>query len=184
VPSALLAADIVGHFLTAGGRQAFMFGLTPDTPENQNFPCAGYGNMMLYEADDEGRAKWPMPVYYAERMMMEDWGAPADRPHQLFAARTDLADAKGRAVVVAYPLKGPDGRWRVMLVNRDEHAAHAARIAVSGGAPLKGPFSIVQYSPAEYAWLARGEDSRPTRDLPPRRFTAPAGPVRLPALSL
>jgi hypothetical protein len=184
MPSALLAADIVGHFLSAGGSAAYMFGLTPDTPENQNFPCAGYGNMMLFEVDDDGASKWPMPVYYAERMMMLDWGAPADQPHRLYGAAADLRDAKGRPVVVTYPLRGPDGRWRVMLINRDSKSGHSVRIAMNVGGSLRGPLSIVQYSPEEYAWLERGEDSHPIRDLPPRRFTLAGGPIKVPAFSL
>ncbi|MGO8834336.1 MAG: hypothetical protein ACLQE9_16155, partial [Roseiarcus sp.] len=65
-----------------------MFGYTPNQPANQAFPCAGYGNMMLFQADDDGRSRWAMPVYYAERMMTGDWGDPADQPHRLYAARS------------------------------------------------------------------------------------------------
>jgi hypothetical protein len=189
LPSALLAADIVGHFLTLGGSAAFTFGYTPDQPANQNFPCAGYGNMMLYEAGDDGRSRWPMPVYYAERMMMLDWGAPSDEPHRLYAASENLTDARGRPVVVAYPLQGSDGRWRVMLINRDGGSAHRVRLTLEG-LPGGQPFDVgrrlgvVQYSPAEYAWLDRKDDSRPIRDLPPRRFTTDGGTIEVPPLSL
>ena len=48
-----------------------------------------------------------------------------------------------------------------------------------------GPLQVVQYSAAQYAWRAAGDDSRPTRDLPPARFTLAAGrPLVLPAMSL
>ncbi|HWF77078.1 MAG TPA: discoidin domain-containing protein, partial [Caulobacteraceae bacterium] len=127
--SALLAADIVGDFLSRGGAAAYMFGYPPDTPANQKFACAGYGNMMLWEADDDGRSRWPMPVFYAARMMTGDWGAPGDAPHRLYAARATLADPRGRPYVTAYPLQAPDGRWSVMLVNRDADRAHATPIA-------------------------------------------------------
>jgi hypothetical protein len=188
MPSALLAADIVGHFLSQGGSAAYMFGYTPDQPANQKFPCAGYGNMMLWEADDDGRARWPMPIFYAERMMTEDWGAPGDAPHQLFAARATLNDAEGRPFVTAYPLLAPDGRWSVMLVNRDEAHAHATPIAfVAAGRrqAFAGPLDVAQYSSAEYAWRDRGESSRPVRDLPPARYELPVGrALLLPAMSL
>jgi hypothetical protein len=186
--SALLAADIVGDFLTHGGASAYMFGFTPDQPANQKFPCAGYGNMMLWETDDTGRSRWPMPSFYALRLMTEDWGAPADEPHTLYAAHAALADAQGRPYVTAYPLKSPNGRWSVMLVNRDEARAHAAPIVLAAGGArqtLAGPLRVAQYSAAEYAWADRGEASRPTRDLPPARYTLPAGrTLVLPALSL
>jgi hypothetical protein len=187
-PSALLAADIVGHFLSRGGAAAYMFGYPPDTPANQKFRCAGYGNMMLWEADDNGRARWPMPMFYAERMMTEDWGAPGAAPHRLYAARAALSDPQGRPYVTAYPLQGPDGRWSVMLVNRDETHAHAAPIAFETDgrrAALAGPLRVVQYSPEQYAWLDRGEASRPARDLPPVRYLLPAArALVLPAMSL
>jgi hypothetical protein len=194
IPSALLGADIVGHFLTLGGDAAFMFGYTPDQPANQNFPCAGYGNMMLWEADDGGRSKWPMPSFYLAQMMMNDWGAPADAPHRLYLAASSLKDEKGRPYVVAYPLLAPDGRWSVMLVNRDQFHAHATPITFTGafkGAGGDAPFGagaavdVVQYSSAQYVWRARGEAGYPTRDLPPARFAlAPGRTLVLPALSL
>lgn len=189
MPSALLAADIVGDFLTRGGNTAYMFGYTPDTPANQNFPCAGYGNMMLFEADDDGASKWPMPEYFAERMMLEDWGAPSDQQHQLFVARASLDDAQGRPYVVAYPLRSPDGRWTVMLVNRDADHAHATPLVFRSGdgrrQAFAGPLRVVQYSPAQYAWLDRGENSHPSRDLPPTRFELdPGRTLVLPAMSL
>jgi hypothetical protein len=190
VPSALLAADVVGHFFTRGGNAAYMFGYTPDQPANQNFPCAGYGNMMLWEADDDGKSKWPMPTFYAERMMVDDWGAPADQPHRLYVANATLNDADDRPYVVAYPLVSPAGRWTVMLVNRDQFHAHRTPIEFQRGAVASTfaagrAMDVVQYSSAEYVWRAKGEEGYPTRDLPPARFRLDAGQaVLLPPMSL
>ncbi len=185
---ALFAADVVGHFMSRGGAGAYMFGYTPDGPVNQNFPCAGFGNMMLFQADeDSGKSKWPMPMYWAERMMMQDWGAPGDQPHQLFAASSKLKDSKGRDYVAAYPLRDADGHWAVMLVNRDSRA-HAVDIAFHGAGGdrgFTGSLSVVQYSSAQYHYVERGEKSHPTRDLPPRRFKAPGGKaIEVPPMSL
>jgi hypothetical protein len=179
MPSALLAADIVGRFLADGGAAAYMFGYAPDQPANQKFPCAGDGNMMLWQADDDGRARWPMPQFFAARMMTRDWAAPGDAPHRLFAARATLSDARGQPFLTVYPLLAPDGRWSVMLVNRDEAAAHRIPISFSGDVETvfgaAGPLTVVQYSGAQYAWRAAGEASRPARDDPPARFTLPPG---------
>jgi hypothetical protein len=166
-----------------------MFGFTPDQPENQKFPCAGYGNMMLWQADDDGRSRWPMPSFYALRMMTRDWGALGSAPHALYAARAALSDPQGRPYVTAYPLQAADGRWSVMLVNRDEARAHATPIgfAAAGGGQqaLAGPLRVVQYSAAQYAWRDRGAASRPVRDLPPAHYELPAGgALVLPAMSL
>jgi hypothetical protein len=191
VPSALFDADVVGHFLTLGGTTAYMYGYPPDDPMNEVFRCAGYGNMMLFQADDKGRAHWPMPAYYAQRMMMLDWGDPADQPHRLYAARSQIADAKGRPMVAAYPLLGKDGRWAVMLINRDQQHAHSVQIVFRRGNggdqtfSAHKPLSIVQYSSANYTWLVRGEASHPVKDQPPERFSVDGGrEILLPAISL
>jgi hypothetical protein len=145
---------------------------------------------MLWEADDDGKSKWPMPTFYAERMMMDDWGAPSDQPHGLYVANATLNDADGRPYVVAYPLVSPAGRWTVMLVNRDQFHAHRTPIAFQGGAVASTlgagrALDVVQYSRAQYGWRAKGEASYPTRDLPPARFKLEAGQaVLLPAMSL
>jgi hypothetical protein len=188
MPSALLAADIVGHFLSAGGSAAYMFGYPPDQPANQKFPCAGYGNMMLWEAGDDDRARWPMPVFWAERMMAEDWGAPGDAPHRLFGAHATQNDDRGRPFVTAYPLAALGGRWSIMLVNRDAARAHAVPLAFEAGGrrqAFAGPKSVVQYGGAQYVWRDRGDASHPIRDLPPTRYTLAAGKTLvLPAMSL
>jgi hypothetical protein len=188
VPSALFSADVVGHFLSRGGTTAFMFGYTPGSPSNQSFPCSGYGDMMLFEADDTGRSKWPMPMYFAEKMMMQDWGAPAGEAHQLFASNGAVKDDDGRPMVIAYSLRRKDGTLAVMLLNRDEAAVHQVQLILNGagaGAPFPaGPAQVVQYSPAQYDWLDKGEESHPTKDEPPIRFSIGTGPVMLPAMSL
>jgi hypothetical protein len=189
VPSALFSADVVGHFLSRGGAAAFMFGDTPGSPANQAFPCAGYGDMMLWEVDPDGRAKWPMPMYFAERMMMRDWGAPASEAHALLAAAGAAKDADGRPFVLAYALRRRDGTLSVMLLNRDETAAHDVRVSLrTAGGERAFPATdaqVVQYSPAEYEWLDLGPKSHPTRDLPPERLGVGGGSaLRLPAMSL
>jgi hypothetical protein len=188
LPGALLDADIVGHFLSGGGQAAYMFGYTPNEPINLGFPCAGHGNMMLFQTGDDGRARWAMPSYFAEQMMVADWGAPSDQPHRLFAAASSDLDPKGRPYVAAYPLLAPDGRWSVMLINRDQDQTRSVSIAFKGkdaAFGAGGEVSAVQYSPAQYAWLDQGEESHPTRDLPPVRFKLPAGrPIALPPFSL
>jgi hypothetical protein len=189
VPSALFSADVVGHFLARGGAAAYMFGYTPGSPSNQAFPCAGYGDMMLWEAGPDGQSKWPMPMYFAERMMMRDWGWPAGEAHTLHAANGAAKDDEGRPLVLAYALRRRDGTVSVMLLNRDEAAAHEVTVRLRGSGSVAifpaGDAQVVQYSPASYAWLDKAENSHPTRDLPPARFGVAGGaPLRLPAMSL
>ncbi len=177
LPSALLNADVVGQFLSRGGKAAFLFGYTPATPNNQHLACAGYGDMMLQEADEDGEAKWPMPIYWGARLMTQEWAQPGHGEHRLYNA---VSEVPGEAVT-AYAVHRPDGRWAVMIVNRDARKAHA--VTLDG--PLRGGVDVWQYSPAQYAWHADADQGHPSRDLPPQHSTAKAGGVfTLPAFSL
>ena len=83
MPSALLMADIVGQFLGARGGAVYMYGYGPDTPMNENQPCNGFGNMMLYSADSEGQVAKPMPSFQAARLITRGWLMPAGGRHEL-----------------------------------------------------------------------------------------------------
>ena len=187
--SALLNADIVGQFLTLGGDAAYLFGYGPNTPVNQHLACAGYGNMMLWQADANGAAKWPMPAYWAARMMTGDWVQPGGGDHALWPATTADRDGKGRPWVTAYALRRPDGKWGLMLVNRDNRRAHVVQAGFGtdqGWRPAAGGAQVTQYSPAQYQWKDAGPNGHPVRDLPPRRFAVKDAerPLALPASSL
>jgi hypothetical protein len=115
-------------------------------------------------------------------------GLARGEAHALFAAAGEATDAQGRPMVLAYALRRRDGTLSVMLLNRDEDAAHDMTLRVRGPGgdaafPAAGA-NVVQYSSAQYAWLDLGPNSRPTRDLPPARFHIGPGPVNLPAMSL
>jgi hypothetical protein len=191
IDGALFDVETVGQFLTLGGTSAYMFGYNPDEPINQLLKCAGWGNMMLFDADANGRARHPMPQFHAHWMLTHDWATTVEQPHQLYVATTDVKDAKGMAMVAAYPVRRPDGRWAVMLINRDYDHAHRTRIrfqAKDGAAPFGAGrgIAVVQYSGAQYAYKdTGGSDSHPTRNLPPVRFKLkPGAAIDLPAYSM
>jgi len=190
LPSALLDADIVGQFLTLGGKAAYMFGYGPDAPINQHAACAGFGNMMLFQADARGQADQPMPAFYFARLLTGAWAHGGDAPNAIYKAASNIRDARGRMLVTAYALKRPDGDWSVMLVNRDPTRPHRLRLVLRGrGEPSRlggrGGLTVATYGPDRYRWEDAGPASHPTLDLPPRRFTLPAGaPVTLPPWSL
>ncbi len=177
LPSALLNADVVGQFLSLGGKAAFLFGYPASTPTNQHLSCAGYGDMMLNQADENGDAKWPMPIYWGAQLLTHQWAQPGHGVHRIYAA---TASVPGEAVT-AYAIHRPDGEWALMIVNRDGAAAHT--VTLKG--PMRGRVDVWQYSPAQYAWQANGENGHPSRDEPPVHSTARAsGLFTLPAFSL
>lgn len=181
MPSALLEADVLGGFLTRGGRGAYLYGVGPNWPIAGRKRCAGRGNLMLWDADREGRARWPMPQFYAYRLITRVWAEPGDRPNRLFAARTNLTDAHGQPLLTAYPLQRPDGRWVTMLVNRSP-----LPVAASLTPHRKSGERVVwQYSDRQFLWQKVTASGHPSRDEAPPHYSLPIGqPVLLPGLSL
>jgi hypothetical protein len=169
MPAALLNADIVGRFMASGGKQAFLFGFTPNQPINQHLACAGYGNMMTWQTDETGSARWHNPTFYAAWLLANAWSQPGHGEHEIWPAASNVRDAKGRPAISSYAVHRPDGRWSVMLVNRDPKAAHMAQVTFKGGPArgFAGPVEVWRYDRSRYAWKDAGEKSRPVRDLPP-----------------
>lgn len=185
IPAALLNADIVGRFMAKGGSQAFLFGYTPNQPINQHQACAGYGNMMTWQTDGNGQARWPSPTFYGAWLLTHAWAQAGHGEHRIWPAAASVRDAKGRPLVSAYAVQRPDGQWALMLVNRDPKAAHAASLDFKGARGFAGPVEVWTYDRSRYAWKDAGQQSRPSLDLPPRRRRqAGARPVVLPPWSL
>jgi hypothetical protein len=189
VPSALMNADIVGQFLTLGGKTAYLYGYEPSTPINERSPCADYGQLMLFEADQNLHARWPMPTYFAAHLITQDWAQPINRWHKLYAANSDMKDGSGHQIVTAYAVKRPDQRWAIMLVNKDSERAYAIHVRFingqSSGQSFRRRVQVFQYSPEQYAWESAGEDGHPGRTNPPHHFVLSGNSlVHLPPFSL
>ena len=186
--AALLDPDIVGTFLTLGGDQAYLYGYEPADLQSGAPRCERWGNNALFLADSTGRARWRTAVYHTMRMTTRDWVDPDGGAHALYRAATDLRDSSG-AIVTVYPLRRPDGRWSLLLVNKDSVHAYAVRLrlasdtAADGRAP-SGPLDVVQFSAAQYGWREDGPNGRPTRSDPPARFRRDAAALVLPGYSV
>ena len=179
--SALMTADIAGQWLSLGGQAAYLFGYPPNWPATSNEQaCAGYGNMMLFEADQAGQARQPMPEYFAARLLTHAWTASGGGLHRMIPSAIEGA-AGGD--VAAFALRRPDGRIAVLLVNRAAARAHSlalmARGRDGGEVPLSGPATVFGYGPRQYEWIDKGPLSHPGRDLPPVRRRAGKGPLSL-----
>lgn len=186
---ALLNADLVGQFLLAGGRTAYLYGYEP-TSLLRNEHCDSWGNNMLLVADDEGRAKMPVAAYYGARLLSRVWARPGDGEHALYRVTTDVPTLAGGPSVSAYAARRPDGRLSLLVLNKDPVRAIRVRVVLhqsSGDAPLRAPVELFQYSGAQYRWHPRGERGFASPDLPPARSVIP-GPgdavVTLPPSSM
>jgi hypothetical protein len=189
LPSALFNADLVAQFLTLGGHGAYLLGYGPDRMFKPDQACAGYGELMLFGENHFGQTVWPTPSFWGANLLAKDWAQPGDSPHDLYRASVQLAGSDSQDWVVAYPVKRPDGRLAILLINRDPVHAHQVRLALrlKASAPLvypSGPFDIVQYGPAQYLWRAAGSAGHPIRNEPPLRFSLPTGLASLPPYSI
>jgi hypothetical protein len=188
LPSALLNADIVGQFLSLGGKTAYLYGYEPSSPTNQVKRCAGYGKWMLFEADSTGQAHWPMPIYFAARLLTHEWAQPVNQPHSLYAASSDIRDHRDRQIVTAYAVRRPDQKWSILLVNKDSRHAYSVKIAFRRHTSLAPAFmgmsEVFQYSRQQFVWRASETQGHPVRSEPPQRFRVINSQVTLPPFSL
>jgi hypothetical protein len=186
LPGALFDADLVAHFLSLGGRGAYLLGYGPDEMFEPDQACAGYGELMLFGEDGAGRSSWPTPAYWASVLLANEWAEPGGAVHEVLAARRSGAPGQP-AWVTAYPIRRPDGRLSILLINRDPGHAHEVRLNLidrAGLSALPSPYDVVQYSPRQFAWQSAGFNSHPLRDNPPSRMTLASNLVSLPPYSL
>ena len=191
ISSALLNIEAVAGFFRHGGSEAYVYGIEPGSLLKEQH-CARWGNNLLFLGDDDRQAKYRMPAYHAARLLTAAWADSTGGSHQLFAAEVRPTGSQGDVgLVSAYPLRRPDGRWALLLVNRDPHHTWSVQALTRSGAaaasPLSsGPVDLWQYSGAQYQWKDAGEEGHPVRDDPPAHRTLPdaSGGVMLPPYSI
>jgi hypothetical protein len=100
-----------------------------------------------------------------------------------------VQDGAGHELVTAYAVKRPDGKWAVMVVNRDQQNPHRVRIAFDGPADKEnnftGPVEISTFGSAQYQWhpaqtrfMAHAENAGERTIVATTRGTAdPDGPI-------
>ena len=180
--AALMNADIAAHFLQLGGHAAYLFGYAPARPYASEHPCGGQGNMMLFESDLHGQARAPMPTFFGAQLLTTDWAGPGKV--DIYNVSGDERAADGRPWVKAYAVLRADGRWSVLILNRDPDSARAIRIdrrdsEAEPAQSLAGPAEAVEYGAAQYDWPFPDERGGPSKDRPPSRVRIGSGPLLL-----
>ncbi len=176
LPGAILNLDSVGEFLEMGGDAAYLYGYVANTPIAERYGL--YGNLMMFEADKSGAARFKLPTYYAARMMTEDWCSDESSLHSL--VRVSLSGRENKKLS-AYAVRRPDGKSALLVLNKSKDSSCQLRIE-QNGRPWN-EVQAVQYSPKNYKWLAEEENSRPDFSDPPERF-AQRGSLTLPPFSI
>jgi len=184
ITAALLNVEAAAGFMRSGGSEAYVFGTEPSSLEKDP-RCARWGNNLLLLANEDGRAAHRMPAYWATRMLARAWADSNGGMHELCRVRVtdDLPPNRFGPLLSAYALERPDGRWSLLLVNRDPARAWsvAPRVLQANGEarPLGGPLELWQYSPAQYRWHDAGGRGHPSRDLPPSHRVTEGGGAQL-----
>jgi hypothetical protein len=185
IQSGLMNADIVGQFLTLGGSKAFLYGLEPSTPDIGT-ECAP-GNNMILGMDEDGKASFRTATYYGALMMKKYWAQPSSQTLKVFPVSSGIKNEIGEQLVSAYALLSPDSAWSLMIVNKDPKRAFRVSIDVEQQnqiTSLHFPLTCYQYSNKQYHWLVDGENSHPSRSLPPEEKIIQQGLIDLPPYSL
>jgi hypothetical protein len=104
-------------------------------------------------------------------MITQEWVEPGNGEHQIFAAKSDITDGIGRALVTAYVVKRPDGEYSVMLVNKDQFTPHTVQIRFADAkakttASFNGTVEVATFGKAQYQWHPTAGGGRAEPDGP------------------
>lgn len=179
---ALMNADAVGRFLTMGGETAYLYGYEASQVITEQ-ECSS-GNNMLFFRDDRGKIIKPTATYWAARMLTQEWFEPGNGSHELYAAASDTRNGNHDEVVSSYALRRPDGKWSVLLINRDPSRQFAPKVIVRNSTAgsireLGGTLELVQFSSKQYELRGTAKDPQPFRSDPPASSTIDASSPRI-----
>jgi hypothetical protein len=153
--SGLWLADYVGSFLNAGGSGMYYFHYLPLQMEHGCNDSPGTFGMFTVDADY--KIQQPLAQFFVAQLINVEWAQPESAEHRVFAAKGDVDDGAGHALVTAYALERPDGQWSLLIVNRDQQNAHSVRISfrddvTHGAASFVGPVQISTFGREQYHW--------------------------------
>ncbi len=120
--------------------------------------------------DREGKIINNMAFYHAGRMINEEWVTHRTGVHHLYSVDAGIEDTAGNALVTSYAVRRPDGKWALLLINKDRDNAHPVRIDFeSGGATghFSGAVRTVTFGSEQYVWHGADPTAHADPDLPP-----------------
>ena len=110
----------------------------------------------MFTVDANYQIQQPLAQFFVAQLINLEWVQPGGSEHQVFAAKSDVEDGAGHELVTAYAAKRPDGKWAVMVVNRDQQNSYRVRIAFEGQADKEsnfaGPVEVSTFGSAQYQW--------------------------------
>ncbi len=150
----LWLADYIGSFLNDGGKGVYFFHYLPLHMEPG---CNGSpGTFGMFTINGNYEIQQPLAQFFVAQLINLEWVQPDGGDHQVYAAKSDVEDGAGHELVTAHAVKRPDGKWALMIVNRDQQNAHKVRIAFQGQggsqSAFAGPVEISTFGSGQYQW--------------------------------
>jgi hypothetical protein len=153
---ALWLADSFAGFLSAGGKSTHYYhdlSYSPPHPACSN----SWGTYHLFMVNDRYEIEQPTAQFFATQLITQKWVQPIDAEHQQYLASSDVKDSQGHTLVTAYALYRPDGRWSLMLINKDHDRPHRVRIVFhsadnKANTYFSGPVAMVTFGKEQYQW--------------------------------
>lgn len=147
-------ADYIGSFLNAGGNGVYFFHYLPLHMEPG---CNGSpGTFGMFTINNNYEIQQQLAQFFVAQLINLEWVQASGGEHEVYSAKGDVEDGAGHELVTAYTVKRPDGKWSVMLVNRDQEVAHKVRIAFTGkdgkDETFVGPVDISTFGSEQYHW--------------------------------
>ena len=168
IEGALMYADILGKFLELGGSKSFLYGYEPAFLQSDH---CGYGNNMLLGLGSDGKINFKTASFYCMQMITHFWAQPADSLLEIYPFAGKVKNSKNQPLVVSYALRSPDGKWSIMLINKDRQSTWEVNVDIENTlSKLKiewHPVQFTQYSKEQYHWINDGINSHPSLSLPP-----------------
>jgi hypothetical protein len=169
---ALWLADYVGSFLSAGGNAVYFFHYIPlGVHRGCNNSLGTFG---LFSTDKDLRIEQPLSQFFASQLINLEWVEAAGGEHRLFTASSDIHDDAEHNLVTAYAALRPDGRWSLLVINKDQENPHGVRIVFHDGESnrdrsFSGKVDFITFGTEQYQWHPGFEDGKADPDGPPAR---------------
>jgi hypothetical protein len=166
---ALWLADSFGGFLAAGGKSTHYYHALPYSPPHPICENS-WGTYHMFMVDKNYQIRQRTSQFFAAQLITQQWAEPVNADHHLFRATSDVKDSEGHLLVTAYALERPDGRWSLMLINKDHDHAHQVQVVFYDGTQsrfLMGPVSSITFGKAQYQWHAAGKNGYAEPDAQP-----------------
>jgi hypothetical protein len=122
-------------------------------------------------------------------MITQNWLQPSDSVLEIYPVICNSYKRKKDLLITAYPVLNSDGKWSVMLINKDQHRTWNIDVEVENTISKQITSlhftHLIQYSKQQYQWLDNGFNSYASKVLPPvtRKITGSKN-ISLPPYSL